>query len=60
MAAIKPAFKKGQAVKARSAKSGKVAEGKFVAEHPAANGVYLEVDHGGVSKKYRASQVTAA
>ncbi|MRW82943.1 hypothetical protein GJ698_02410 [Pseudoduganella sp. FT26W] len=53
-------FKKGAAVKARSSKSGKVTEGKFVAEHPAAKGVFLEVDHGdGVTKKYRPSQVTA-
>ena len=54
-------FKKGQAVKARSAKTGKVAEGKFVAEHPAAKGVFFEIDLGtGVNKKYRPSQVTAA
>lgn len=54
------AFKKGAAVKARSSKSGKVTAGTFVAEHPAAKGVFLEIDHGGVSKKYRPSQVSAA
>ncbi len=55
------AFKKGAPVKARSAKSGKVETGKFVQEHPAARGVFYEIDlGGGVTKKYRPAQVTAA
>lgn len=62
MAAIKPALRKGAAVKARSAKSGKVAEGKFVGERPGAKGVYYDVDlgeAGGGVKSFRPSQVTA-
>lgn len=55
------AYKKGAKVKARALKSGAVTEGKFVAEHPAAKGVFYEIDHGdGVTKKYRPAQVTAA
>ena len=55
------AFKKNQAVNAKSARNGAVTPGKFVAEHPSTKGSFLEVDHGnGVTKKYRASQVTAA
>jgi hypothetical protein len=55
------AFKKGASVKARSAKSGKVSDGKFVQAHPAAKGEFFEIDlGGGVTKKYRPSQVTAA
>lgn len=54
------AYKKGAAVKARSAKSGKVSEGKFVGERPGAKGVYYDVDlgaeNGGV-KSFRPSQV---
>lgn len=57
------AFKKGAAVKAKSAKTGKVSEGKFVQERPAGKGVFYDVDlgeaNGGV-KSFRPSQVTAA
>lgn len=56
-------FKKGAAVKAKSAKSGKVSEGKFVAERPAGKGVFYDVDLGeenGGIKSFRPSQVTAA
>ncbi|MBY0243518.1 MAG: hypothetical protein K2X55_29865 [Burkholderiaceae bacterium] len=60
-AAIKPAFKAGQKVKARSAKSGTVADGKFVKERPGAKGVYYEVDLGAAGiKSFRPAQVTAA
>jgi hypothetical protein len=56
-------FKKGAAVKAKSNKTGKVSEGKFVAERPGARGVFLDIDlgeaNGGV-KSFRPSQVTAA
>jgi hypothetical protein len=55
------AFKAGAKVKARSAKSGKVSEGIFVKEHPAAKGVFYEINLGGLgTKKFRPSQVTAA
>lgn len=55
------AYKKGTQVNARALKSGVVTPGKFVAEHPGAKGVYLEIDHGaGVTKKYRPVQVTSA
>eukprot|EP01034_Spumella_vulgaris_P041747 gene41747-51736_t len=54
------AFKKGDAVKARSAKSGKVLEGKFVKERPGAKGVWFDVDlgtDGGGVKSFRPAQV---
>ncbi|MYM81128.1 hypothetical protein GTP44_04035 [Duganella sp. FT50W] len=56
------AFKKGAAVKAKSAKSGKVSDGKFVQERPAGKGVFYDVDLGeaGGVKSFRPSQVTAA
>lgn len=57
------AFKKNDAVKARSTRSGKVYTGKFVQERPGARGNYLDVDVGeenGGIKSFRPSQVTAA
>ncbi|TFW15924.1 hypothetical protein [Duganella callida] len=56
-------FKKNAPVKARSAKTGKVSDGKFVAERPAGKGVFYDVDlgeAGGGVKSFRPSQVTAA
>lgn len=41
-------------------RSGATAEGKFVTEHTGQKGSYLEVEHDGKSKKYRAANVTAA
>lgn len=56
------AFKKGDAVKTRSAKTGKVTEGKFVKARPGAKGEYFDVDLGaaGGVKSFRPSQVTPA
>jgi len=57
------AFKKGDAVKAKSSRSGKVSTGKFVAERPAGKGVFYDVDlgdEGGGIKSFRPAQVTKA
>ena len=55
-------FKKGQAVKVKSARSGTIRVGKFVATHPTAKGDYIEImpDDSKVTFKARPSQVSAA
>ena len=54
------AYKAGAKVKARSAKTGQVTEGKFVKERPGAKGVWFDVDlgaDGGGVKSFRPAQV---
>jgi hypothetical protein len=55
------AYKKGQQVQVKNARTGAVASGKFVTEHPGDRGSFLEIDFGDAgTKKYRPAQVTAA
>ncbi len=63
MAVIKPAFKPKQAVTVAGTKANpERRKGKFVAEHPASRGSFLEILLDGAlnSSKFRPSQVTAA